>query len=50
MNKGLVVSAAGVIYLLAKPVQDIVVQPDGDSSLPRWRPEDRSALSSCRPC
>jgi len=33
VDQTLIVTAAGPIHLLTKPVEDIVIEPDGDSRL-----------------
>src|ERR1700719_2516428 len=43
VKKGLVVPATGVVNLLAKPVQNVLVEPDGDTGFSRRDPQDRAA-------
>src|SRR6266853_512157 len=42
VQKRLVVAATGVVNLLAKPVQNVLVEPDGDAGFSRRDPQDRA--------
>jgi hypothetical protein len=44
IDQRLVIAAAGVIYLLVKPGDDVVVQTDGDARLAGRHTEHRTAL------
>ena len=46
VDEALIVPAAGLVHLAPKPVQNVVVEPDGDSGLALGNGHDRSALAA----
>jgi hypothetical protein len=43
IDERLVVPAPGVVNLLSKPIQNVVVEPNRDSGFLGWHPQNRSA-------
>src|SRR5208283_1395730 len=44
VDQALIVAAAGPVHLLPKPVENVVIKPDGNSSLALWHRHDGAAF------